>query len=165
LTWWPSARGGRKRTRLGWHPMTTPPPTGSGLLAHALRRRLRLLLPGRASPAGWPVGQAVVPVAIGVVVDVAIIPLSVPMLIASIAGVAALFVVLSFGYRFGARLCNAAREHEAHALRVEVAHAALTSPDLPPDRASGEVLSIASADADLAAEVFAHLGRDRKSVV
>ena len=139
--------------------MTTPPPTGSGLLVRALRRRLRLLLPGVASLSVWQVCEALVPVAIGVVVDVAIIPLSVPMLIASIAGIAALFVVLSFGYRFGARLCNAAREHEAHALRVEVAHAALTSPDLPPDRASGEVLSIASADADLAAEVFGHLGR------
>ena len=139
--------------------MTTPPPTGSGLLVRALRRRLRLLLPGVASLSVWQVCEALVPVAIGVVVDVAIIPLSVPILIASIAGIAALFVILSFGYRFGARLCNAAREHEAHALRVEVAHAALTSADLPPDRASGEVLSIASADADLAAEVFGHLGR------
>lgn len=139
--------------------MITPPPTGSGLLARALRRRLPLLLPGVASLSVWQVCEALVPVAIGVVVDVAVIPLSVPMLVASIAGIATLFVILSFGYRFGARLCNAAREHEAHALRVEVAHAALTSADLPPDRASGEVLSIASADADLAAEVFGHLGR------
>ncbi|GAA4511555.1 ABC transporter transmembrane domain-containing protein [Brevibacterium yomogidense] len=145
--------------------MNSPPPTGSGLLARALRRRLRLLLPGVASLSLWQVCEALVPVAIGVVVDIAVIPLSVPMLIASVAGIAALFVVLSFGYRFGARLCNAAREHEAHALRVEVAHAALTSPDLPPDRASGEVLSIASADADLAAEVFGHLGRGAASVL
>lgn len=145
--------------------MNSPPPTGSGLLARALRRRLRLLLPGVASLSLWQVCEALVPVAIGVVVDVAVIPLSVPMLIASIAGIAVLFVVLSFGYRFGAGLCNAAREHEAHALRVEVAHAALTSPDLPPDRASGEVLSIASADADLAAEVFGHLGRGAASVL
>ena len=34
--------------------------------------------------------------------------------------------------------CNAAREREAHALRVEITHAALTSANLPADRASGE---------------------------
>ena len=75
--------------------MTTPPPTGSGLLVRALRRRLRLLLPGVASLSVWQVCEALVPVAIGVVVDVAVIPLSVPMLVASIAGIAALFVSLT----------------------------------------------------------------------
>ena len=139
--------------------MPAPPSSGRTLLSRALGRRLRLLLPGVASLSVWQVCEALVPVAIGVVVDIAIIPRSLPMLAVAVAGIALLFTVLSFGYRFGARLCNAAREHEAHALRVEVSHAALTSPDLPPDRASGEVLSIASADADLAAEVFAHLGR------
>src|SRR5699024_8929435 len=83
-----------------------------------------------------------------IVVDRAIIPLSWPMLIVSIIGIGALFTVLSLGYRFGARSCNAAREHEAHALRVEITHAALTSANLPADRASGEVLSIAAAVAD-----------------
>lgn len=139
--------------------MPTPPSSGRTLLSRALGRRLRLLLPGVASLSVWQVCEALVPVVIGAVVDIAVIPRSLPMLAVSIAGIALLFTVLSFGYRFGARLCNAAREHEAHALRVEVSHAALTVPDLPQDRASGEVLSIASADADLAAEVFAHLGR------
>ena len=139
--------------------MPAPPSSGRTLLSRALVRRLRLLLPGVASLSVWQVCEALVPVVIGAVVDIAIIPRSLPMLAVSIAGIALLFTVLSYGYRFGARLCNAAREHESHALRVEVSHAALTSPDLPPDRASGEVLSIASADADLAAEVFAHLGR------
>nr|WP_278189703.1 ABC transporter ATP-binding protein [Brevibacterium sp. ZH18] len=113
----------------------------------------------------WQVCEALVPVAIGIVVDVAIIPLSLPMLLVSILGIALLFTVLSLGYRFGARLCNSAREHEAHALRVEITHAALTSANLPPDRASGEVLSIASADADTAAQSFAQLGRGIASVL
>lgn len=113
----------------------------------------------------WQVCEALVPVAIGIVVDRAIIPLSWPMLIVSIIGVGVLFAVLSLGYRFGARFCNAAREHEAHALRVEITHAALTSANLPPDRASGEVLSIASADADTAALSFAQAGRGIASVL
>ena len=113
----------------------------------------------------WQVCEALVPVAIGIVVDRAIIPLSLPMLIVSIIGIGLLFTVLSLGYRFGARFCNSAREHEAHALRVEITHAALTSANLPPDRASGEVLSIASADADTAAQSFAQLGRGIASVL
>src|SRR5699024_12157490 len=69
------------------------------------------------------------------------------------------------GYRFGARSCNAAREHETHALRVEITHAALTSANLPADRASGEVLSIASADADTASMSFQQAGRGSASVL
>lgn len=113
----------------------------------------------------WQVCEALVPVAIGIVVDRAIIPLSWPMLIVSIIGVALLFTVLSLGYRFGARFCNAAREHEAHALRVEITHAALNSANLPADRASGEVLSIASADADTASMSFQQAGRGVAAVL
>lgn len=130
------------------------------LLRRAVRRRLGFLLPGVITMSLWQVCEALVPVAIGIVVDVAIIPLSLPMLLVSILGIALLFTVLSLGYRFGARLCNSAREHEAHALRVEITHAALTSANLPPDRASGEVLSIASADADTAAQSFAQLDEE-----
>ena len=135
------------------------------LLRRAVRRRLGLLFPGVITMSLWQVCEALVPVAIGIVVDIAIIPLSLPMLLVSILGIALLFTVLSLGYRFGARLCNSAREHEAHALRVEITHAALTSANLPPDRASGEVLSIASADADTAAQSFAQLGRGIASVL
>ncbi|MGC2941328.1 ABC transporter transmembrane domain-containing protein [Brevibacterium sp. FAM 24638] len=145
--------------------MPTIPSSGSELLRRAARRRLSLLIPGAITLSMWQVCEALVPVAIGIVVDRAIIPLSWPMLIVSIIGVGLLFTVLSLGYRFGARFCNAAREHEAHALRVEITHAALTSANLPADRASGEVLSIASADADTAAMSFQQAGRGIASVL
>ncbi|MGO2037972.1 MAG: ABC transporter transmembrane domain-containing protein [Brevibacterium sp.] len=145
--------------------MPQTPSSGSKLLRRAARRRLSLLLPGAATLSLWQVCEALVPVAIGIVVDRAIIPLSLPMLIVTIIGVGLLFTVLSLGYRFGSRFCNAAREHEAHALRVEITHAALTSANLPADRASGEVLSIASADADTAAQSFAQAGRGIASVL
>ena len=145
--------------------MPLTPSSGAALLRRAARRRLRLLVPGVIAMALWQVCEALVPVAIGIVVDVAIIPRSIPMLGVSIAGLLLLFTVLSYGYRFGARWCNAAREHEAHALRVEITHAALTSANLPADRASGEVLSIASADADTAAQSFSQLGRGIAAVL
>ncbi|GAA1927852.1 ABC transporter ATP-binding protein [Brevibacterium antiquum] len=135
------------------------------LLRRAARRRLGLLVPGAITLSLWQVCEALVPVAIGIVVDRAIIPLSLPTLAVSIIGIGLLFTVLSLGYRFGSRFCNSAREHEAHALRVEITHAALTSANLPPDRASGEVLSIASADADTAAQSFAQAGRGIASVL
>lgn len=145
--------------------MPLTPSSGAALLRRAARRRLRLLVPGVIAMSLWQVCEALVPVAIGIVVDVAIIPRSIPMLSVSIAGLLLLFTVLSYGYRFGARWCNAAREHEAHALRVEITHAALTSANLPADRASGEVLSIASADADTAAQSFSQLGRGIAAVL
>ena len=142
------------------------PETGAQLLRRAARRRIRPLLGGSGALSVWQVCEALVPVAIGIIVDRAIIPLSIPALIISIIGLGVLFTVLSVvGYRFGARLCNAAREHEAHALRVEITHAALTSPSLPADRTSGEVLSIASADADTAAASFQQAGRGIASVL
>ena len=146
--------------------MPKTPETGAQLLRRAARRRIRPLLGGSGALSVWQVCEALVPVAIGIIVDRAIIPLSIPALIISIIGLGVLFTVLSVvGYRFGARLCNAAREHEAHALRVEITHAALTAPSLPADRTSGEVLSIASADADTAAASFQQAGRGIASVL
>lgn len=155
--------GAARDVRVSFVP--TIPSSGSTLLRRAARRRLSLLIPGAITLSMWQVCEALVPVAIGIVVDRAIIPLSWPMLIVSIIGVGLLFTVLSLGYRFGSRFCNAAREHEAHALRVEITHAALTSANLPADRASGEVLSIASADADTAAMSFQQAGRGIASVL
>ncbi len=145
--------------------MPKTPETGAQLLRRAARRRIRPLLGGAATLSLWQVCEALVPVAIGIIVDRAIIPLSLPGLIISIIGLGLLFAILSLGYRFGARLCNAAREHESHALRVEITHAALSSANLPPDRTSGEVLSIASADADTAATSFQQAGRGIASVL
>ncbi|WP_167194050.1 ABC transporter transmembrane domain-containing protein [Brevibacterium pigmentatum] len=141
------------------------PETGAQLLRRAARRRIRELLGGSGALSVWQVCEALVPVAIGIIVDRAIIPLSIPALIISIIGLGILFTVLSLGYRFGARLCNSAREHEAHALRAEITHAALTASHLPADRTSGEVLSIASADADAAAASFQQAGRGIASVL
>ncbi|MGM0700598.1 MAG: ABC transporter transmembrane domain-containing protein [Actinomycetota bacterium] len=145
--------------------MPKTPETGAQMLRRAARRRIRPLLGGAGALSIWQVCEALVPVAIGIIVDRAIIPLSIPALVISIMGLGLLFTVLSLGYRFGARLCNSAREHEAHALRVEITHAALTAPSLPADRTSGEVLSIASADADTAATAFQQAGRGIASVL
>jgi len=111
----------------------------------------------------WQICETLVPVAIGLAIDHAVIPLDIVALAVSVLGILALFVMLSYSYRFGARCFQRVREQEAHALRVEVAESGLHSSR--DDRAAGEVLSLASADADVASEVFFHIGRGGAGII
>lgn len=135
-----------------------PPTTGIALLLRSIRRHPGTVALGIALLSAWQICETLVPVAIGLIIDHAVIPKNVTALVVSIIGLALLFVILSYGYRFGARAFQKVREQESHALRVEVADAALAA-DGPRSRAPGEVLSLASADADVTAEVFFHVGR------
>ena len=65
--------------------------------------------------------ETMVPVAIGLIVGRAIDTGDGRAMIISLFGLAGLFVVLSFAYRFGARIIVVAIEREAHMMRVEVA--------------------------------------------
>lgn len=139
-------------------PEIDPPATGNALLLRSLRRHPGTLALGILLMSTWQVCETLVPVAIGLIIDHAVIPKSLTALVVSIIGLTLLFVVLSYGYRFGARAFQMVREQESHAIRVEVADAALAG-DSRNQRAPGEVLSLASADADVTAEVFFHVGR------
>lgn len=138
--------------------MNEPPATGNALLLRSLRRHPGTVALGIVLMSTWQVCETLVPVAIGLIIDHAVIPKNLTALAVSIIGLALLFVVLSYGYRFGARAFQKVREQESHAMRVEVADAALAS-NSRNERAPGEVLSLASADADVTAEVFFHVGR------
>ena len=135
-----------------------PPATGSALLLRSIRRHPGTVALDIALMSTWQVCETIVPVAIGLIIDHAVIPKDLTALVVSIICLALLFVVLSYGYRFGARAFLKVREQESHAMRVEVADAALAV-DGNHGRAPGEVLSLASADADVTAEVFFHVGR------
>ncbi|ANI91970.1 ABC transporter ATP-binding protein [Dietzia timorensis] len=135
-----------------------PPATGDALLLRSLRRHPGTVALGILLMSTWQVCETLVPVAIGLIIDHAVIPKNLTALVVSIIGLALLFVVLSYGYRLGARAFQKVREQESHAMRVEVADAALAT-ESRNERAPGEVLSLASADADVTAEVFFHVGR------
>lgn len=130
------------------------PSTANGLLLRAIGRRTRLVGPGLVLMTMWQVSEALVPIAIGVIVDRAIIPLDRWAMLWSVLGLIALFTVLSLSYRFGARLSNRALQEEAHDLRVEATRVPLTRRRAMDDASSGDVLSVCSADADVAALVF-----------
>lgn len=144
--------------------MPTSPTSGS-LLRRAVGRRLRFVIPGLVLMSAWQLCEALVPISIGLIVDHAIVPRDRTALLLSIVGLLALFTVLSFAYRFGARRMNTALQLEAHDLRVEVARHALLTRGALDGRRPGAVLSLSSADADVAAMIFRQLASGGSALI
>ncbi|WP_341254935.1 ABC transporter ATP-binding protein [uncultured Dietzia sp.] len=160
-----SAPTSTRRQSAGAPTPADAPTTTNGLLLRAVRRRRHLVVPGLVLMTLWQLCEALVPIAIGVIVDVAIIPLDRWALLWSVVGLIALFTVLSLGYRFGARMSNRALQEEAHDLRVEVTRVPLTRRRAMDGASSGDVLSVCSADADVAALVFRQIALGGSAVI
>ncbi|MFJ8833572.1 ABC transporter transmembrane domain-containing protein [Micromonospora aurantiaca] len=136
----------------------SPQPAGGAVTARyvlrqALRRQRRPVLIGVTLLGLHQVAEALVPVAIGVIIDRAVVTGDPWALAYSVAGLAALFAVLAFAYRNGARQAFAAVEREAHLLRVEIAERALDPRGHRSGLRDGELLSVAASDAELSAYV------------
>ncbi len=144
---------------------TTPPvldaghaPTTAGaLLRRTVRRHARSLAGASALVTVWQVAELMVPVLIGVVIDQAVVTGDGWQMLLWAAVFALHFVVLSLSYRFGARMGNRALHTESHALRTEVSAHVLSAPGARADRLPGDVVSIATADAELVAFVVRQL--------
>ncbi len=93
--------------------------------------------------------EVMVPVAIGLAIDAAVAGGSLTMLVTSVVGLTLLFLALTMCYRWFARLSEGAVVDESHTLRVEIGARALGA--VPLRRQHGELLTIASSDADQAA--------------
>ncbi|WP_214404342.1 ABC transporter transmembrane domain-containing protein [Pseudonocardia lacus] len=93
--------------------------------------------------------EATVPLAIGVAIDFSVASGEPTALVLTLAGLIALFGLLTTCYRWFARFAGGAEIAEAHQLRTELAHHVLGGRVVR--RRQGELLSIASSDADLAA--------------
>ncbi|MFD6566934.1 ABC transporter transmembrane domain-containing protein [Micromonospora profundi] len=127
--------------------------SGGAVLRRALRRQRGKVLAGTALLCTHQAAEALVPVAIGVIIDRAVATGDVPALLLSLAGLALLFTVLAYAYRFGARLNYAAVETEAHALRVEIATSALDPRGHRSGMRDGDLLAVTASDAELSALV------------
>lgn len=160
-----SAPTSTRRQSAGAPTTADAPSTANGLLLRAVKRRRHLVVPGLVLMTLWQLCEALVPIAIGVIVDVAIIPLDRWALLWSVVGLVALFTVLSLGYRFGARMSNRALQEEAHDLRVEVTRVPLSRRRAMDGASSGDVLSVCSADADVAALVFRQIALGGSAVI
>ncbi|MFF3867671.1 ABC transporter transmembrane domain-containing protein [Micromonospora sp. NPDC001898] len=127
--------------------------SGRVVLRRALRRQRGRVVAGIALLCVHQATEALVPVAIGVIIDRAVATGDVPALLLSLGGLAVLFTVLAFAYRTGARQAFAAVEQEAHTLRVEIAGSALDPRGRRSGMRDGELLSVTASDAELSAHV------------
>lgn len=114
-----------------------------------LTRHRRRLLAGFVLLALWQLCEALVPVMIGVVIDRAVATSEIASLVVLLLAFGLLFSVLSYSYRFGARLVFGAVQQEVHAIRVEIAAHALHPRGVRSSVLPGQTLSLATADATL----------------
>ncbi|MFJ8187829.1 ABC transporter ATP-binding protein [Streptomyces sp. NPDC096105] len=130
------------------------PRTPRAVFAAALRRHRGRLVAGWLLLALHQAAEAAVPIAIGLVIDRAVATGDVTALLWSVAGLTVLFTVLAYAYRLGARQGMTALEQEAHLLRVDVTRAALDPRGRRTDLRTGELLAVASSDAQRTALII-----------
>jgi putative ABC transport system ATP-binding protein len=121
-------------------------------VADVLRRHRRAAAVGCGSSMLHQTCEALVPVAIGAVVDGAVRTGDTTSMVVSVLAVLALFTVLATAGAFAFWTIDRAQFAEAHFLRTAVARAALHQPAVLRDRQVGEALSVATSDTRHAAE-------------
>ncbi|WP_067435654.1 ABC transporter ATP-binding protein [Nocardioides jensenii] len=130
--------------------MTSPiPPTAWALLLRGLMRNRWPMAASFALLSLWQVCETMVPVMIGVIIDRAVTTGEVRELVITGLGLVLLFTVLSYGYRFGARIGFGVVQREMHEVRVEIAAHALHRRGARSNLMPGETLSLATADAEM----------------
>ncbi|MEI5672289.1 MULTISPECIES: ABC transporter ATP-binding protein [unclassified Nocardioides] len=137
---------------------TVVPRSTAALYRRTVRRHRGLVSRSILLLCTWQICEALVPVIIGLVVDDAVATGDGSHLLWWFAGLAGLFLVLSSGYRYGSRAGFATVQHESHLLRGEVVRRVLDPRGTTRKRLPGETLSVATSDAELAAEVVRMAG-------
>lgn len=125
-----------------------PQLTGGRVLRDALRGQAGRITGSALLSTGHQAGEAMVPVVIGVVVDRAVGTGSSSELLVWLTVLGAVFVTLSFSFRFGARLGERAAEQAGHVLRVRLTDRVLDARGgADTGRLPGALASVATSDA------------------
>jgi len=130
------------------------PATASQLLVRSLRRHRGRVIGSVAGFCSHQTCETLVPVAIGVVIDRAVVTADLSNLLLGVLGILVLFNVLMFSWRLGGRLSFGAMQRETHLLRVELASRVLDPRGARTGKPMGEVLSVATSDAMRAATIL-----------
>ena len=131
--------------------------TGRQLLRTGLRRNRRRLVLASLLIMGHQTCEALVPVAIGWTVDLAVVSRNPGALVLCLAALTALFLTLTMCWRWAARFAYGAAQDEAHTLRSELAGFFLRHRPQGPSRPRGELLSISTSDADVASQAVSYV--------
>ncbi|MFF4248570.1 ABC transporter ATP-binding protein [Streptomyces sp. NPDC001822] len=133
---------------------TQRPHKGSDILRTALRRNLGAMTSGTVLMGLYQAGETAFPIALGLIVEHTMRNRSLGSLGLSIAALAVIITTVSLSWRFGMRVLQKANTTEAHRWRVRVAACGLQPVARDVDLKSGEVLTIATEDADQTADII-----------
>ncbi|MFE4580284.1 ABC transporter ATP-binding protein [Streptomyces chartreusis] len=138
--------------------MTTPdtrrPRPASDILRTALRRNRGAMIWGTVLMGLYQAGETAFPIALGLIVEHTMRERSLGSLGLSIAALAVIITTVSLSWRFGMRILQKANTTEAHRWRVKVAACGLQPVARDVDLKSGEILTIATEDADQTADII-----------
>ncbi|MFE7757497.1 ABC transporter ATP-binding protein [Streptomyces sp. NPDC057418] len=138
--------------------MTTPDPQrprqGADILRTALRRNIGAMTRGTVLMGLYQAGETAFPIALGLIVEHSLQERSLGSLGLSIGALAVIITTVSLSWRFGMRALQEANTTEAHRWRVRVAACGLQPVARDVDLKSGEVLTIATEDADQTADII-----------
>lgn len=130
------------------------PRTGSEILWIALRHNAGAMAQGTALMGMYQAGETAFPIALGLIVEHTLRDRDLGSLGLSIAALAVIITTVSLSWRFGMRILQKANTTEAHRWRVRVAACGLQPVARDVDLKSGEVLTIATEDADQTADII-----------
>ncbi|MFE1138995.1 ABC transporter ATP-binding protein [Streptomyces rochei] len=130
------------------------PRPGSDILRTALRRNTGAMAGGTVLMSLYQAGETAFPIALGLIVEHTMRDRSLGSLGVSIAALAVIITTVSLSWRFGMRVLQKANTTEAHRWRVRVAECGLQPVARDVDLKSGEVLTIATEDADQTADII-----------
>ncbi|MEU5139700.1 ABC transporter ATP-binding protein [Streptomyces sp. NPDC021139] len=138
--------------------MNTPdaqrPRAGSDILRTALRRNVGAMAWGTVLMGLYQAGETAFPIALGLIVEHTMRDRSLDALGLSVGALAVIITTVSLSWRFGMRILQKANTTEAHRWRVRVAGCGLQPVARDVDLKSGEVLTIATEDADQTADII-----------
>ncbi|WP_409238952.1 ABC transporter ATP-binding protein [Streptomyces sp. PA5.6] len=132
-----------------------PPRPGSDILRTALRRNVGAMVLGTVLMGLYQAGETAFPIALGMIVEHTMRDdRTLGALAVSIGALAVIITTVSLSWRFGMRVLQKANTTEAHRWRVKVAACGLQPVARDVDLKSGEVLTIATEDADQTADII-----------
>ncbi|MEV0193962.1 ABC transporter ATP-binding protein [Kitasatospora purpeofusca] len=138
--------------------MTTPDSRrsrrpGSSILRTAVRRNTRAMVLGTVLMGLYQAAETAFPIALGLIVEHTLRDRSPGALALAVGALAVIITTVSLSWRFGMRILQKANTTEAHRWRVKVAACGLQPVARDTGLKSGEVLTIATEDADQTADI------------
>ncbi|MFF3531562.1 ABC transporter ATP-binding protein [Streptomyces rubiginosohelvolus] len=135
-------------------PDTVRPRPGAAILRTALRRNIGAMIAGTVLMGLYQAAETAFPIALGLIVEHTMQDRSLGSLGVSIGSLAVIITTVSLSWRFGMRVLQKANTTEAHRWRVQVAACGLQPVARDVDLKSGEILTVATEDADQTADII-----------